>query len=279
MSDAVYVGRSGLSEVIALMNSFSFSPSDVAYLRTVLPHCEEEFFAWLGQLDCRDVRLYALEEGSLCFPRVPLIRVEVGDEIVIRLVKIRRFKKVRGDSAAGSFWCASTRGCPLHTARRNLYCVRLSALFVFFCNCWIMPNLAACSCPREQKIGLQLDGGRPDCFIRCSTSRIPCRLACMLCFVCFRLYASCLLFAVSNCDGFETIKGPARGGAAFGNAIAESHQLSIAHSHERGEATTGGRGGQDAAGIRPSSGTGVCRDEEEDVRVKLFGPRHLRTPL
>lgn len=67
----------GLSEVIALMNSFSFSPSDIAYLRTVLPHCEEAFFVWLEQLDCRNVRLYALEEGSLCFPRVPLIRVEV----------------------------------------------------------------------------------------------------------------------------------------------------------------------------------------------------------
>ncbi|CAN0582117.1 unnamed protein product, partial [Ectocarpus sp. 12 AP-2014] len=56
--------------------SFTFSPSDIAYLRTVLPHCEEAFFDWLGQLDCRNVRLYALEEGSLCFPRIPLIRVE-----------------------------------------------------------------------------------------------------------------------------------------------------------------------------------------------------------
>lgn len=59
------------------MNSFSFTASDIAYLRTVLPHCEEAFFVWLKQLDCRNVRLYALEEGSLCFPRVPLIRVEV----------------------------------------------------------------------------------------------------------------------------------------------------------------------------------------------------------
>lgn len=67
----------GLSEVIALLNSFSFSPSDIAYLRTVLPKCEEEFFVWLGQLDCRNVRVFALEEGTLCFPRVPLIRVEV----------------------------------------------------------------------------------------------------------------------------------------------------------------------------------------------------------
>ena len=64
------------------MNSFSFSPSDISYLRTALPHCEEAFFAWLEQLDCRNVRLYALEEGSLCFPRVPLIRVEVRTAVV-----------------------------------------------------------------------------------------------------------------------------------------------------------------------------------------------------
>lgn len=59
------------------MNSFSFSPADISYLRTILPDCEEGFFTWLGGLDCRDVRVYALAEGTLCFPRVPLIRVEV----------------------------------------------------------------------------------------------------------------------------------------------------------------------------------------------------------
>lgn len=67
----------GLSEVISLLSSFSFSPDDITYLRTLLPHCEESFFTWLGELDCRDVRLYALAEGTLCFPRIPLIRLEV----------------------------------------------------------------------------------------------------------------------------------------------------------------------------------------------------------
>lgn len=68
----------GLSGVIAFLNSFSFTTGDIDYLRTVLPHCEDEFFTWLGELDCRDVQIYALEEGTLCFPRVPLIRVEVS---------------------------------------------------------------------------------------------------------------------------------------------------------------------------------------------------------
>lgn len=73
----LFLRGAGLSEVVALMNSFSFSPEDISYLRTILPYCEEGFFTWLGGLDCRDVRVYALAEGTLCFPRVPLIRVEV----------------------------------------------------------------------------------------------------------------------------------------------------------------------------------------------------------
>lgn len=71
----------GLSEVISLLSSFSFSPEDITYLRTLLPQCEEAFFTWLGELDCRNVRLYALAEGTLCFPRIPLIRVEVNGNI------------------------------------------------------------------------------------------------------------------------------------------------------------------------------------------------------
>lgn len=67
----------GLSGVISLLSSFRFGPGDIEYLRKVMPNCDEEFFVWLGQLSCRDVRMYALEEGMLCFPRVPLLVIEV----------------------------------------------------------------------------------------------------------------------------------------------------------------------------------------------------------
>ncbi|CAM9693086.1 unnamed protein product [Phaeothamnion confervicola] len=41
-----------------------------------MPTCEDEFFTWLAALDCRDIKVYALPEGTICFPRVPLLRIE-----------------------------------------------------------------------------------------------------------------------------------------------------------------------------------------------------------
>jgi nicotinate phosphoribosyltransferase len=66
----------GLSEALALLSEFSFTDSDVQYLRTALPHCEEEYFTWLRTLDCSAVRVYAIAEGSVVFPREPLLRIE-----------------------------------------------------------------------------------------------------------------------------------------------------------------------------------------------------------
>lgn len=44
--------------------------SDIEYLRQTLPdNIEPEFFAYLKDLTCRDVKLSAIEEGSVVFPR------------------------------------------------------------------------------------------------------------------------------------------------------------------------------------------------------------------
>jgi len=41
-----------------------------------MPGCDPKFFDWLSQIDCSEVKLYAVPEGTLVFPREPLIRVE-----------------------------------------------------------------------------------------------------------------------------------------------------------------------------------------------------------
>lgn len=52
-------------------------PADVDYLRTVLPSTTEpEFFDYLSVLDARQIKFFAIPEGSVVFPKVPLIRVE-----------------------------------------------------------------------------------------------------------------------------------------------------------------------------------------------------------
>ncbi|MBX9694651.1 MAG: nicotinate phosphoribosyltransferase [Cyanobacteria bacterium] len=56
---------------------FRFSDEDIEYLRTILPkQSDEGFYQWLKTLDCSCVKIYAMQEGSVVFPREPLIRVE-----------------------------------------------------------------------------------------------------------------------------------------------------------------------------------------------------------
>ncbi|XP_054158115.1 nicotinate phosphoribosyltransferase-like [Oppia nitens] len=68
---------SGLDEVIKFLQGFRFTTDDIKYLRQILPdYVEDEFFQYLSQLSAKDIRLYAIREGSVVFPKVPLMRVE-----------------------------------------------------------------------------------------------------------------------------------------------------------------------------------------------------------
>ena len=66
----------GLEEVLRFVHSFRFTDSDCEYLKTIMFGCDPAFFVWLRQLDCRQVKLYSLKEGTICFPKEPLLRVE-----------------------------------------------------------------------------------------------------------------------------------------------------------------------------------------------------------
>jgi len=74
-----YTVFAGLDEVLKFLVNFRFSESDLDYLRNTpaLGHCEDAFFDdYLANLTCADVKVNAMREGSLCFPRVPLLSVE-----------------------------------------------------------------------------------------------------------------------------------------------------------------------------------------------------------
>eukprot|EP00116_Pleurobrachia_bachei_P005033 sb/3465295/ len=67
----------GLEECVRHVLNLSFSAEDINYLRTVLPQdVEEGFVEYLLSMDCSDVTLTAIPEGSVVFPREPLIIVE-----------------------------------------------------------------------------------------------------------------------------------------------------------------------------------------------------------
>ncbi|XP_052747588.1 nicotinate phosphoribosyltransferase isoform X2 [Bicyclus anynana] len=77
----------GLEECLKFLENFHYSDSDIEYLvQTLPPNIEPEFFEYLKDLTCKDIKLSAIEEGSVVFPRVPLLRVE-GPLIITQLLE------------------------------------------------------------------------------------------------------------------------------------------------------------------------------------------------
>ncbi|XP_044740978.1 nicotinate phosphoribosyltransferase isoform X2 [Chrysoperla carnea] len=77
----------GLAECMKFLKNFHYNDSDIEYLkRTLSNKINPEFFVFLRQLTAKDVTVYAIDEGSVVFPRVPLLRVE-GPLIIVQLLE------------------------------------------------------------------------------------------------------------------------------------------------------------------------------------------------
>ncbi|KAJ8437032.1 hypothetical protein Cgig2_010377 [Carnegiea gigantea] len=82
-----YTVFAGLEECIRFIANFKFTEEEINFIRDALPGtCEEGFLDYLRQVDCSEVEVYAIAEGSVVFPRVPLIRVE-GPVAVAQLLE------------------------------------------------------------------------------------------------------------------------------------------------------------------------------------------------
>eukprot|EP00656_Telonema_subtile_P018933 TRINITY_DN20287_c0_g1_i1.p1 TRINITY_DN20287_c0_g1~~TRINITY_DN20287_c0_g1_i1.p1 ORF type:complete len:489 (-),score=154.16 TRINITY_DN20287_c0_g1_i1:199-1665(-) len=73
---------------LKFVDSYAVTESDIAYLRSTptFEHADPGFFEWLGAVDMTQVKIYAMQEGSVCFPRVPLLRIE-GPLAVVQLLE------------------------------------------------------------------------------------------------------------------------------------------------------------------------------------------------
>ena len=61
--------------------------SDMDYLRTILPSStEDEFYEYLSSVSTDDIVVYAVDEGMVVFPKVPLMRIE-GPLPVVQLLE------------------------------------------------------------------------------------------------------------------------------------------------------------------------------------------------
>ncbi|XP_013771962.1 nicotinate phosphoribosyltransferase-like [Limulus polyphemus] len=82
-----YTVFAGLDECLKFLQSFNYSHSDIEYLKSALPPTvEHDFFTYLHQLSPKDVTVYAIPEGSVVFPKIPLLRVE-GPLPVVQLLE------------------------------------------------------------------------------------------------------------------------------------------------------------------------------------------------
>ncbi len=66
----------GISEAIDFVKNYSLKDDQIDYLCSILPRADENFKKWLRGLDTSRVKIYAIREGSVVFPREPLLRVE-----------------------------------------------------------------------------------------------------------------------------------------------------------------------------------------------------------
>ncbi|OEL28932.1 Nicotinate phosphoribosyltransferase 1 [Dichanthelium oligosanthes] len=66
----------GLEECIRFIANFKFTEEEIKFLRSIMPTCEDGFFEYLSSIDCSDVEVYAIPEGYVVFPKVPLMRIE-----------------------------------------------------------------------------------------------------------------------------------------------------------------------------------------------------------
>jgi nicotinate phosphoribosyltransferase len=76
----------GLEECIRFIANFKITEEEIKFLQTVMPTCEDGFFEYLSSIDCSDVEVYAIPEGYVVFPKVPLMRIE-GPVAVVQLLE------------------------------------------------------------------------------------------------------------------------------------------------------------------------------------------------
>ncbi len=98
---AIYAG---LEEKLRLFENFHFNEDHIAYLKDQMPQCEKGFFDWLKSVDCSRMKIYAFKEGTVSFPREPLMRVQgpiaVGQLLETSILTLTNYPSLMTTNAA-----------------------------------------------------------------------------------------------------------------------------------------------------------------------------------
>lgn len=82
-----YTIFAGLEECIKFIAHYKLTEDEIAFIRKSLPpSCEDAFYNYLRGINCSDVEIFSIPEGSVVFPKVPLMRIE-GPIAVVQLLE------------------------------------------------------------------------------------------------------------------------------------------------------------------------------------------------
>mmetsp|Transcript_27996 Transcript_27996/g.39565 ORF Transcript_27996/g.39565 Transcript_27996/m.39565 type:complete len:567 (-) Transcript_27996:202-1902(-) len=96
----------GLDEVLKFVQNYKFTEEDIEYLRSTesLQDCDPQFWEYLRQLDCSEVKLLAMKQGTIAFPRIPLIVVQaplgIGQLLETTLLTLVNYPSLIATNAA-----------------------------------------------------------------------------------------------------------------------------------------------------------------------------------
>jgi nicotinate phosphoribosyltransferase len=107
----------GLDECLKHFDSFSFSEQDIEYLKSTpsLCHCEDAYFEYLMHLDTSALKVQALQEGTVVFPRIPMIILEaplgLGQLLETTLLNLVNYPSLLATNAARMVLRAQSAPC------------------------------------------------------------------------------------------------------------------------------------------------------------------------
>lgn len=110
-----YTILAGLDECLKYLAHFAFTDSDIDYVRTIpaLANADEGFFTWLHSLDTSAVKVYAMQDGSVVFARVPLLIIEaplgIGQLLETTLLTLLNYPSLIATNAARMVRAAQAR--------------------------------------------------------------------------------------------------------------------------------------------------------------------------